>query len=105
MFEAFVQSLVVLPDTLKAAIALGVLYLVRLALAGRVPDQFLTEVSAVITTALVSVIELALGLIPLSFEAVAAAVLNLIAVLLGGVVVVNGYRLLKSAVIQRGIKF
>lgn len=103
--EAFVQSLVVLPDPIKGAIALGVLYLVRLVLAGRVPDQFLTEVSAVITTALVSVIELALGLIPYSFEAVAAAVLNLIAVLLGGVVVVNGYRLLKSAVIQRGIRF
>jgi hypothetical protein len=34
-----------LPDELKAAIALAVLALVRLALAGRVPERFLTELA------------------------------------------------------------
>lgn len=103
--EGFAMWLVVLPDELKAAIALGVLYLVRLVLAGRVPDQFLTELAAVITTALITAIELALGLIPPQFEMVAAAILQLIAVLLGGILVVNGYRVLKSATLARGLRF
>ena len=51
----------------------------------------LTFMEVIVYTALLTVIGVALGLIPLEFEEVANAILNLIAILLGGVVVVNGY--------------
>jgi hypothetical protein len=94
-----------LPNELKAAIAVAVLYAVRLALAGRVPDQWLMELAAAITTALITVIELALGLVPPEFEAVAVAILNLIAVLIGSILVVNIWRILKAAARESGLRF
>ena len=89
--EGFVQQIVTFPDELKIALAVGVLYLVRLLLAGRVPDENLSEIAAAITTALITVIGILLGLIPVDFEAIATATLRLLAVLLGSVIVINGY--------------
>ena len=89
--QGFAQSLVILPLPLQAVLAVAVLFAVRLALGKFFPDAALSEIAAAITTALLTVIGVALGLIPLEFEAVATAVLNLIAILLGGVIVVNGY--------------
>ena len=87
----FAQSLVVLPLPLQVVLAVGVLFAVRLALGKFLPDAALSEIAAAITTALLTVIGVVLGLVPLEFEAVATAILNLLAILLGGVVVVNGY--------------
>ncbi len=103
--NGFVATLVGLPPELKAAIALAVLALVRLALSGRVPDAWATELAGVITTAVVAVFELALGLIPARFEAIAAAILQLIVVLLGAVVAVRVYLLARSHSQARGIRF
>lgn len=105
MFEAFVNWIVVLPEPIKAAIALGVLYLVRLALSGRVPEAFLTELAAVLTAFLVAIINLLLGLIPLQWEAIATAILQAIAILLGGIFGLRVYLLARSAVLARGIRF
>lgn len=105
LFEAFANWLVVLPDPIKAAIAVGILYLVRSLLANRVPDELLIEIAGAITVALVTIINLLLGLIPFQFEAIAMAILNLIAILLGAVFVVNGWRVLKAAAYQFGILF
>lgn len=103
--ETFVNYLVGLPPELKGFIALAVLALVRLALAGRVPDAWLTELAGVITTAVIAVIELALGLIPAEFEAIAAAVLQLIVVLLGAVVVIRVYLVAKASARAHGFRF
>jgi hypothetical protein len=89
--QGFAQSLVVLPLPLQVVLAVGVLFVVRLALGKFLPDAALSEISAAITTALLTIIGIVLGLIPLELEAVATAILNLLAILLGGVVVVNGY--------------
>jgi hypothetical protein len=99
----FAMTLVQMPDELKYAVALGVLFLVRLVLSGRVPDQFITEVAAVIAGAVIAAIELALGLIPAEFETIAAAVLRLIAVLLGSVLVLRAYLLSHGHAKQRGL--
>jgi len=103
--EAFAMYVIGLPEELKAAIAIGVLALVRILLAGRVPDSFVTELAAVITTALITVIELALGLIPAEFEPVAAAILRLIAVLLGTILVVRAYLVARASAQARGFRF
>lgn len=105
LIYAFSAWVVALPTELKAAIAIGVLYLVRLLLAGRVSDEWLTELAGIVTTALVAVIELALGLIPLQFEAVATAILRLIAVLLGGILVVRAYLLVRKNAWLESIRF
>lgn len=104
MFDALYVFVVGLPDELKVAIAAGILFLVRLLLAGRVPDSFLTELAAVITTALITVIELALGLIPPEFEPVAAAILRLIAALLGAILVVRAYLVARASAQAHGFK-
>jgi hypothetical protein len=103
--EAFAMYVIGLPEELKAAIAIGVLALVRVLLAGRVPDAFVTELAAVITTALITVIELALGLIPVEFEPVAAAILRLIAVLLGTILVARAYLVARASAQARGFRF
>lgn len=102
--ESFVHSLVVLPGELKAALALAVLAAVRLALAGRVPDRIVTELATIISAALIAVIELALGLIPFEFEGIAAAVLQLLVVLLGGVTVLRVYFVVRHAAQVRGFR-
>ena len=86
----FAQTVVVLPDQLQAAIGLAVLYLVGLALRGRVPDEWVMEIAATITTALITILGVLLRLIPLEFESVATAILNLIVVLLGSLTLVRG---------------
>lgn len=103
--ESFVSFVVGLPEPLRAAIALLVLAAVRLLLAGRVPDEWLTELASVITTAVISVIELALGLIPPEFDAIVAAVLNLIVVLLGTVFVARAYLIVRHSAKARGLRF
>jgi hypothetical protein len=103
--ETFVSFVVGLPEPLKAAIAIAVLALVRLVLAGRVPEEWLTELAGVLTTALIAVIELALGLIPPEFDAVVAAVLNLIAILIGTIFVVRAYMIVRLSARARGLRF
>lgn len=88
--QGVAQGVVELPSELQALIGLGVLYLVGLALRGRVPDEFVMEVAATLTTALITILGLALRLIPVEFEAVATAILNLIVVLLGSLTLVRG---------------
>jgi hypothetical protein len=103
--ETFVTYVVGLPEPLKAAIAILVLAVVRLVLAGRVPDDWLTELAGVITTAVISIIELALGLIPPEFDAVVAAALNLIAVLLGTIFAARAYLIVRHSARARGLRF
>src|SRR5215216_5611581 len=103
--ETFANWIIGLPDPLKVFIAAAVLYLVRLVLAGRVPEETLTEIAVAVSTALVTVIELGLGLIPPEFEAVATAVLNLIAVLLGTIFVVRTYLIAREHARVRDITF
>lgn len=88
--QGVTQRFVELPEPIQAVIGLGVLYLVGLALRGRIPDEYVMEISATITTAIVAVIGVLLRLIPLEFESVANAVLNLIVVLLGMLTLVRG---------------
>jgi hypothetical protein len=95
---------IALPEELKIALAGLVLAGVRLLLAGRVPDAYISEVAAVITTAIITIIELSLGLIPGEFEMVVAAVLRLIAILLGMVFAANGYRLFRALLHARGLR-
>lgn len=102
--ESFAMGLVALPNELKLALAAGVLYLARLALAGRVPDAWVSELAVVISTALIAGVEMLLGLIPLEFEAVAAQVLQLIVILLGMVLAANGYRLARASLHDRGLR-
>jgi hypothetical protein len=104
MIHTLAATAVALPDQIKAAIAIGVLYLVRLVLAGRVPDQWLTELAGAITAAIITLIQLLLGLIPSQFDAIVAAVLQLIVVLLGGVLLINGYRLMKHSLRAKGLQ-
>jgi len=89
--EGFVNSIVVLPNELKVVLAAAVLYVIRLALGKFFPDAALSEIAAVVTAALFVAIGALLGQIPPEFEAIATAVLQLLAILLGSVVVVNGY--------------
>jgi CHASE2 domain-containing sensor protein len=84
------QRAVELPPQLQALIGLGVLYLVGLLLRGRVPDEFVMEIAATLTTATLTVIGVLLRLIPLEFEPVANAILNLIVVLLGMLTLARG---------------
>lgn len=77
------QEVVELPQKLQVLIAAGVMWIVSLALQGRVPDEFLSEISAAITTALITILGVLLRLIPAGFESIANAILNLIVVLLG----------------------
>jgi hypothetical protein len=105
MFETFALYVLELPVEVKAAIALAVLALLRAVLAGRVPDEWLTEVAGVLTTAIVTLIQLALGLIPPEFHFIAQAVLQLIAVLLGGILTLRVYLLAKASATVRGIRF
>src|SRR5262245_13240662 len=92
-----VQRVVELPQQLQAVIATAVAGLVALALKGRVPDTSLSEISVAISTALITIIGVLLRLIPLQFESVATAVLNLIVVLLGTVWVLG---LVRKATMQ-----
>jgi predicted small secreted protein/small basic protein len=81
--QGVAQTVVELPDPLQALIGLGVLYVVGLLLRGRIPDQYVMEIAAAITTALITVIGLLLQMIPLEFEPLANTILTLIVVLLG----------------------
>lgn len=95
-----------LPVELQAFIALAVLAGVRALLAGRVPEQFVTELAAVISTALIAIIELALGLIPSEFDSIVAAILQLIVVLLGAVTVARLYVVVWASMFDRkGVRF
>ncbi len=69
------------------------------------PEAFLTELAAVLTTALITVIELALGLVPPEYEEVAAAALRLIAALLGSVLVVRAYMVARASARAKGYLF
>lgn len=90
--QAFAASLVELPIQLQAVIAVAVMFGVRYLL-GRfnLPEDKLSEIAAMVTTVILTTIGALLGLIPPEFAAVATAILNLLGVLLGGVIVVNGY--------------
>lgn len=103
--ENFVTYVVELPPELKIAIAFLVMLGIRALLAGRVPEQALTELAAVITTAVVGVIEVLLGLVPPEFSAVGAAILQLIVVLLGSVFVIRAYLTVRHSADLRGIRF
>jgi hypothetical protein len=98
------QTIVSLPDELKLAIAAGILFLVRLVLDGRVPDKYISEIAAAISTALITVIGVLLGMIPPEFEALANSILSLIVVLLGMVFAVNAYRMVRHNLHARGLK-
>ena len=87
--QGLAQSVVVLPDPLQAAIGLGVLYLVGLALSGKLPAEYVMEIAAAITTALITIIGVLLRLIPLGFEPIANSILTLIVVLLGSLALVR----------------
>ena len=87
--QGFAHTVVQLPDQLQAAIGLGVLYLVGLLLRGRVPDEWVMEIAAAITTAVIAVLGVLLRLIPLEFETIATAILSLIVVLLGGLTLIR----------------
>lgn len=99
-----VTTIVALPDELKGAIALAVLAAVRILLNGRVADSFVTELAAIITTAVLALLQLLLGLIPPQFEAVADAVLKLLVVLLGSVFIVRAYMLAHKHAKAQGFK-
>lgn len=90
--QAFALTLVELPLQLQIVIGVAVMFGVRYLL-GRfnLPEDKLSEIAAAVTTAILTTIGALLGLIPPEFAAVATAALNLLAVLLGGVIVVNGY--------------
>lgn len=103
--NGFVATLVGLPPELKAAIAVLVMLGLRALLSGRVPDAVLTELAGVITTALLAGIGILLGLIPAQFEAVATAILQLIAVLVGTILVVRAYLVARHAAQVRGFRF
>lgn len=81
--QGVAQEVVELPQKLQVLIAAGVMWIVSLALQGRVPDEFLSEISAAITTALITILGVLLRLIPAEFESIANAIVNLIVVLLG----------------------
>lgn len=103
--ENLITYVVGLPDELKIAIAVGVLFVLRLLLAGRVPEEWLTEIAGAITTALVTIIELALGLIPPQFDAIVTLVLQLIALLLGSILVARAYLLVRAHAQVQGVRF
>jgi len=83
--QGVVQRVVELPNQLQALIAAGVAGLVALVAKGRVQDEYLSEISVAISTGLITIIGVLLRLIPLQFEEIATAILNLIVVLLGTV--------------------
>lgn len=97
--QGFAQKVVQLPDKLQVLIAAGVAWLLSRLLSGRVPDEYLSEISVAITTALITVIGVLLRMIPPEFETIANAVLNLIVVLLGTVWV---FRLLRKGAVRTG---
>ena len=104
MIQTFAASLIAMPPELKGAIAIGVLAVVRLLLEGRVPDRFVTELAGIITTGIIAAVELALGLAPTSFEGLTMAVLNLLAVLLGTILVGRVYLMVYASAKERGLK-
>lgn len=103
--EGFVNSVIGLPEPLKAAIAILVMLGLRALLSGRVPDAWLTELAGVITTAVITVFELLLGLVPVEFEPIAVAILQLIAVLAGTILVVRAYLVARATSHARGFRF
>jgi hypothetical protein len=98
--QGIVARVVELPQQLQAVIAVGVAGLVALALKGRVPDEYLSEISVAISTGLITIIGVLLRLIPLEFEGIATAILNLIVVLLGTVWVAG---LLRKGAVRVGL--
>lgn len=87
----FGQSIIELPLQLQAVIAVAVLYAVRAVLGRWLPEDKLSEIAAAFTAAVLTTLGALLGLIPPSLEGIATVLLNLLALLLGGVAVVNGY--------------
>lgn len=100
----FAAHLVTLPTEIQLALAAGVLILVRLILAGRVNDKYISEIAAAITTFLVTVINLALGAIPAEFEPLAIAVLNTLVIILGMILAANAYRAVRQVLHERGLR-
>jgi hypothetical protein len=89
--QEFANSIVALPDELKIVIAGVVLALVYAVLKGRVADEVVGKIAVLVSTAVIGIIEIALGLIPAELEAVAVNVLQLIVLLGGWVVAKNLY--------------
>ena len=87
----FAVTLVSLPIELQIALGVGVLFVVRAVLGKFLPEQATVEIAGAITTALVTIIGVLLGLIPVELEAIAVAILNLLVVLVGGGLAVNLY--------------
>jgi drug/metabolite transporter (DMT)-like permease len=79
----FAQGVVALPPELAAAITGGVFFVVSLLLQGRIPDEYVEEVSGLIATAVLGIIGVALKLIPPDFEDLANGILNILVILLG----------------------
>jgi len=98
--QGVVQRVVELPVQLQTLIAAGVAGLVALVAKGRVPDEYLSEISVAISTGLITIIGVLLRLIPLQFEEIATAILNLIVVLLGTVWVLG---LVRKGAVRVGI--
>ncbi len=88
--QGVAHKVVVLPDPLQVAIGLGVLYVIGLLLNGRLPAEYVMEISAAITTAVVTILGVLLRLIPLGVEPIANAIMNLLVVLLGSLGLVRG---------------
>lgn len=88
--QGIAQGVVELPMQLQAVIGVAVAYVVGILLRGRLPDEWVMEIASVITTAAIAILGIILRLIPLEFEVLATAVLNVLVVLLGGFGLVRG---------------
>ena len=88
------MGVVELPTELAGLLAGGVFFLVELLLSGRVPEESLQRIAAAITAAVLEIIAVVLGLIPAGFEDLAIGLLNLLVIILG---VVSGSKLLFKA--------
>jgi hypothetical protein len=88
----FAQTLVELPNELKVVLAGLCLAAVQALLSGRVPDEVVSKFAALVTAFVLGIVEVALGMIPLEFEEVAVAILQLLVVLFGFVVAKNLFK-------------
>lgn len=106
VFLAFGQPMgfaraVEMPTELTAVIAGGIFFLISLVLEGKLPAEYIEEISGAITTAVVTILAVLLRMVPPEFEALATGLLNVLVIILGMVSVVKmlfagGKRLLKK---------
>lgn len=84
-------TLVSLPVELQIALGVAVLFVVRAVLGKFLPEQATVEIAGILTTAVIAIVGVLLGLIPVGLEPIATALLNLLVVLVGGGLAVNLY--------------